>query len=221
MTFNPRFIIGFLYILVIWMPTSAYSGVDALPECKQEWCFLVAQPTSQWPSYSAEKTFPLEEKPGISLHIPEGFEKIYRVSNLLIFSYNNKKATITFEEISRDTIPELPKDTCLSIKDIGHAIFTKTPKDCDPGCPNLWQWAMWSKSVYFRKGVPVLTAKRSKITVYYYTSKDKFEPSKTGNLAVIINEKRPESFLVIRTVGFSFKEFKNMIGSIIEVTRGE
>jgi hypothetical protein len=84
----------------------------------------------------------------------------------------------------------------------------------------LWQWAMCSKSVYFRRGVPVFTIKKLNITVYYRMSKDKFDPSKIENLAVIINEKHPESFVVMRTVGFSFDKFKNMIGSIEETYRG-
>jgi hypothetical protein len=222
MIVKPKFVISGLYllVLVLWLPVLGYSGENQSSACNEEWCFLVAQPPSEWPSQKAKNTFPLEEKTRISLQIPKGFEKIYRVSNLFIFSYENKKSTITFEEISRETVPELPKDTCMSVKDVGHAIFTKTPKDPDPGCPNLWHWAMLSKSMYFRKGVPVFTAKKSNLTVYYLTSKDKFDPSKTGNLAVVVNEKRPESFLVIRTVGFSFNQFKNIIGSIIEITRG-
>jgi hypothetical protein len=213
-------IIGFLLMFVLWIPEFAFSGGDRLPECNEKWCFLVAQPPSKWPSYSVQHSFPLEEKPGISILIPEGFEKIYRVSNLLIFSYNNKKADISFEEMSRATIPELSKYTCMSVKDVAHVIFTKTPKDRDHGCLALWQWAMCSKSVYFRRGVPVFTIKKLNITVYYRMSKDKFDPSKIENLAVIINEKHPESFVVMRTVGFSFDKFKNMIGSIEETYRG-
>jgi hypothetical protein len=222
MIVNSRFIIICLYqlFLVFWVPASGHSGENQSTACIEEWCFLVAQPPSAWPSHNVKNTFPLEEKTGISLQIPKGFEKIYWVNNLFIFSYENKKSTISFEEISKETMPELPNDTCMSVKDVAHAIFTKTPKDPDPGCPNLWQWAMQSKSVYFRKDVPVFTANKSSLTVYYHSSKDKFDPLKAGSLAVVVNEKRPESFLVIRTVGFSSNQFKNIIGTIIEVTRG-
>lgn len=149
-----------------------------------------------------------------------GFEKIYRVSNLLIFSYGNKTASVSFEEISRNTIPDLPKDTCMIVGDIGHAIFTKTPRDRHPSCESLWQWALRSKSAYFRKNAPVSCAKKNHLTVYYYTSVDKFDPAKTGGVAVVINDKRPDSFVVVRTVGFDSLKFNNIIGSIDEVERG-
>lgn len=216
----PEMICLIISLLTMALPAVACPVDNGFVECKEEWCFQVAQPPSAWPPNTAKDTVSLEQLTGYSLRIPAGFEKIYRVSNLLIFSYGNKTASISFEEISRNTIPELPKDRCMTMGDLGHAIFTRTPKDPPPCCKSLWLWALKSKSVYFRKNVPIACAKKNHLTVYYSTSIDKFDPAKTGGLAVVINDKRPDAFVVMRTAGIDALGFKNLIGSIDEVQRG-
>jgi len=216
----PKMICLLFFLLTFEMSCVSFPTEESFAECTEEWCFLVAQPPSAWPAHTTVKTVPIEQLSSFSIRIPLGYEKIYRVANLLIFSYGNKTASVSFEEISRNTIPDLPKDTCMTMGDIGGTIFTKTPKDPHPGCKSLWQWALRSKSVYFRKNVPVSCARKNHLTVYYYASMDKFDPSKTGGLAVVINENRPDSFVVIRTVGFDSSKFKDIIGSINEVERG-
>ncbi|MEA5115540.1 MAG: hypothetical protein VB050_16100 [Geobacteraceae bacterium] len=208
------------FLLTFELLIASFPTEEIFAECNDEWRFLVAQPPSAWPAHTTSNTVPIEQLSSFSIRIPVGFEKIYRVANLLIFSYGNKTASVSFEEISRDTIPDLPKDTCMTMGDIGHAIFTKTPRDQRPGCESLWQWGLRSKSVYFRKNVPVSCAKKKHLTVYYYTSVDKFDPAKPGGVAVVINDKRPDSFAVIRAVGIDVLRFKNIIGSIDEVQRG-
>lgn len=212
---NPMLcILLILFGLIVGMPATSYSEGNRFLTCSEEWCFLVAQPPSEWPSHTSKNTFPLEEIPGFSLRIPEGFEKIYRVRNLLIFSYRNKSASVTFEEISRKSLPELPNDDCMTVKDMGHAIFTKTPKDIKPGCDSNWQYVLYSKQVYFRKNVKVICSKKKNITSYFYTSRDKYDYLRIGGLAVVVNDNNNESFIVIRTVGIAEKEFYNIIGSI-------
>ncbi|WP_225072512.1 hypothetical protein [Desulfuromonas sp. CSMB_57] len=209
--------IVFFFPLFFLLPWSLANHAIA---CNQEWSFLIAQPVAQWPDFSTEKTFPLQDRTGLSLFIPSDFEKIYYINNLLIFSYHNKKATITIETISKKTIDNFPADHCMELKDIAHAIFTKTPKDELKNCPEVWQWAMKSKLTYFRKNVPVYVAKNGNVTAYYHSSTDQYVPSQIGSLAVIVNENEPESFSVIRTIGFDLNYFLNIIGSIREPSGG-
>ncbi len=211
---------------IFFFCSDVYAGTDELHEvgkrlqkCEEKWCLSVAQPPSSWPSPLKGDSISIEEHPAIMIDIPAGFIRIKRTDYLLMFIYKNKKV-LTFEEISRESFPDLHENTKkskMTMADAVQATFTRTTRDKAPECPDdrkFWYWAMFLKMAFFEDGSTVFSSKKESLTAYYLS--EKRDTGTIINNAVVINGNSPDYILKLGSANMSFEEFKSVIGTITQ-----